>query len=599
MFLGLQIVFRIVFLISYRGMVQDALLADQLLALLHGLKLDISLTGYILLFPTLILIPFSIFRKGFFRSILSIYTFIILLSLIMAYISNLVIYQYWNTPIDRSIFDYLSTPGEMFASISPAAIILFLSIIIFLIASIYFWIYRKWIASTLNINLKRNWLTPILFFLLVPTLILPIRGGLATSPIHVGVVYFHESSFLNHTAVNPVWNLFSSLVESGNLTQSVEFYSSQEVKEIMDDLYDPVSEPVPTPILTTRRPNIIIILLESFGQPVISDMGGKLDAAPNINSLISEGVFFNNFYSSGTMTDRSLGAVLGGYPAVPGTCIIYFEDKALKLPSLNKKLKSSGYNSAFLYGGDIDFGHISSYLVINGFEQIISDKNFPLSIKRSSWGVPDHILFEKLLEVSEQASTPFFNVLLTLSSHTPFDVPMEPVFPGNDHIEKFKNSVFYTDKYLGEFIENAKSKDWWDETIIIIMADHGCRIGNISAHEKKRFHIPMLWLGGALSVSDTTITEFSSQTDLPLTLLNQLGMSGDEFIFSKDILSPETRSFAYYTYNDGIGFISDSMFSIYSFVKGDYLLRNTSETDPGLDPGLAYIQYLFEDFNSK
>ena len=592
--------FRIVFLIVYQDLTQDAGIADQILALVYGLKLDVSLTGYILGLPTLVLIIFSIFNKGFLRLILGIYTFLILLCLIMAFFTNLVIYKYWNSPIDRTIFDYISTPDEMMASLSAGSLFIAIGLILILLFILYFLVYEKWVAKPLSIPRTKSWITPVLFSVFLPSLLLPIRGGLATSPIQTGSVYFHNNIFINHAAVNPVWKLIYTLMESDHLTRSAEFYSEHQVQDFMEKLYDPGNHPTPVPVLNTRSPNIILIIFESFGQPVITGLvGAHGDAAPNINKLVPEGIFFDRFFATGTLTDRALGAALAGYPAIPGTCVVHFENKAQKLPSFNKILKSAGYQSAFLYGGDIDFGHINSFIVINGFDKIISDKDFSSSIPRSSWGVPDHIAFERLMEITDQASSPFFHIMLTLSSHTPFDVPMETVFPGSSKLAKFKNSVYYTDKSLGEFIRNAKTRDWWDHTLIILTADHGCRIGNITAYEEKRFNIPLLWLGGALSVTDTIISKYESQTDLPATLLNQMKLPLDEFMFSKDILSPETKSFAYYTYNDGIGFISDSSYTIFSLITGEYLLKESAWSDESVDPGLAYIQYLFTDFNSK
>ena len=117
--LGIQTFFRILFMIIYSSHAKGIEVQDQLLALVHGLKLDLSLTGYCLLIPTLILFLGSLVKKLPVRRILDIYTFLILFLLVPLFFTNLVIYKFWNFPIDRSIFDYLNTPGEMFASVSP------------------------------------------------------------------------------------------------------------------------------------------------------------------------------------------------------------------------------------------------------------------------------------------------------------------------------------------------------------------------------------------------------------------------------------------------------------------------------------------------
>ena len=595
--LGIQLMFSILFLVFYHNLARDAGLGSECLALLYGMKLNFSLTAYILLFPTFLLIIFSLFRKSFLRIVLGVYTFLIVLCLVPAYITNLVIYQYWNYPIDRSIFDYISTPGEMMASLPLWSLVFFLAVIILLIYLLYFQVYRRWISPPLGREKKMSIPAAALFLVVLPGLAIPARGGLATSPIQTGSVYFHKNAFINHAAVNPVWNLFYTLIESDKLTQKVSFYPDTEARKVFDGLYE--GSPSQSRILTTDTPNVILIFLESFAQPVIGELGGNPRAAPNINALIHEGLFFNKFFASGTMTDRSLGAILGGYPSLPGTCIIYYESKVQDLVNLNRVLADAGYSSAFLYGGDIDFAHMRSFLVIGGFENIISDTDFPSSVPRSNWGVPDEYLFQKMLDYSDHASEPFFHAMLTLSSHHPFDVPMDPVFEGSDDFTKYENSVYYTDRELGKFIREAKKRDWWDHTLIILSADHGCRTNNISAHEQRRFIIPMLWLGGALAVSDSTVSRYGSQTDLPLTLLNQLGLPGDQFRFSKDLLSEHSKSFAYYSFNDGIGYLDDSTYTVYSLTSGDYLVKEGPGSRRAVDPGLAYLQYLLEDFNSR
>ncbi len=225
------------------------------------------------------------------------------------------------------------------------------------------------------------------------------------------------------------------------------------------------------------------------------------------------------------------------------------------------------------------------------------NNDFNSALPRSNWGVPDHLTFQRLLEETDKASSPFLHILLTLSSHTPFDVPMEAVFPGNDLPMKYLNSIYYTDKAFGDFIAKAKTRDWWDKTLIILLADHSCRVGNLTEHEEKRFRIPMLWLGGALAVRDTVIHTYGSQTDLPFTLLGQLNYPRGDFRFSNDLLSGNPGAFAYYTFHDGIGFISDSSYAVYNLTTDSYFIQEDKNSGKDLKKVLAYLQYLLKDFN--
>jgi len=593
--LSIQSFFRILFMIIYSSRSTDIEVQDQLMAMVYGLKLDLSLTGYCLLIPTLVLFLASLMKKFQVRRFLDIYTFIILFLLVPLFFTNLVVYKYWNFPIDRTIFDYLNTPGEMFASLSPSRLILQIALIAAFFYLVYFIIYRRWISKPFKDQPGIYWAQTVFYLLCIPLLVIPIRGGLQTAPINTGSVYFHQEAHVNHTAVNPVWNLVYTITEGEKLSQSVSYMPDSEAREIVQSMQ--VRDQNPMPVLNNAAPNIIIIMLESFSLPVIAELSGDKDAAPNFNALIREGVYFDRMYAAGTMTDRALGSLLGGYPGIPGTCVIYYEQKTEKIPNLNKRLKSHGYGSAFLYGGDIDFAHIRSFLLTGGFEKIISDYDFEPALHRSNWGVPDHLTFQRLLDETDKASSPFMHILLTLSSHTPFDVPMKTVFPGNDLQMKYLNSVYYTDMALGDFIKAAKTRDWWDETLLVLMADHSCRVGNLSEYEERRFRIPMLWLGGALSVRDTVISTYGSQTDLPYTLLGQLNFPREDFIFSNDLLSKNPNAFAYYTFHDGIGFISDSSYTVYSLTTNNYLIEEDKNSGKGLKKGLAYLQYLLANFN--
>ena len=131
--LGMQLLFRIIFMIVYLNQAQGIDLVVLISALVHGLKLDLSLTGYCLIFPTLLLFFASLIKKLPIRPLLDGYTFILLLLQVPLFFTNLVVYKYWNFPVDRSIFDYLNTPGEMFTSLRSFRLFLLVLLIFFVI----------------------------------------------------------------------------------------------------------------------------------------------------------------------------------------------------------------------------------------------------------------------------------------------------------------------------------------------------------------------------------------------------------------------------------------------------------------------------------
>lgn len=139
------------------------------------------------------------------------------------------------------------------------------------------------------------------------------------------------------------------------------------------------------PLLSSDRPDIYIILLESFSSHLFPSLGGE-PVALKLDSVARTGLLFKNFYANSFRTDRGIPAVLSAYPGQPTTSIMKFVDKTENLPSLSKELKDSkGYRNEYYYGGDANFTNMKAYLVSAGFDRIISDKDFPISQKMSKW----------------------------------------------------------------------------------------------------------------------------------------------------------------------------------------------------------------------
>lgn len=593
----IQFFFRLLFLLFYAHLADELTFSTAVLTFIHGLKLDLSLAGYILTIPTLAIAVLSPFKGDLTRKVIHVYSGIILAILILAYITNLVTYQYWNFPIDKSIFDYIDSPGEWVSNLKTINLLLLLAVCLILFLGFIFFL-KKWVTSNIKV-LKPSWPSSILFIILLSSLILPIRGGTGIVPLNTGSVYFHRDELLNHTAINPVWNLFYSVTESKRMDTRYNFVPEEEAKSVHDTLYR--GNGVSPAVLTNHRPNVVIILMESFGANIIAGLGGNPEVTPAFNSLTSEGIFFRHFYSTGPMTDRALAGVISGYPALPGTCIIHFEKKTQTLPFISKDLQSAGYHTMFIYGGDVNFAHMNSYIIMGGFNKIISDNDnqFSSSIERSKWGVPDEYTFDRLFEECNESEAPFFILLLTLSNHNPFDVPMEPVFSGKGYEDQFLNAAYYSDKCLGEFISKARNTEWYRNTIFIILGDHGTRIGNVNEFDYKRFNIPMLWLGGAVNTKGIYIDSYGSQTDIPNTLLNQLDLPVSKYEFSKNLLYPESRSFAYYSYQNGFAMLSDSVYEVYHLPTNEFKSEIGHEGSQWQKISLAYVTYLASDFMKR
>jgi phosphoglycerol transferase MdoB-like AlkP superfamily enzyme len=570
-------------------------IGDLLGTFWHGAKLDISTIGYYLIIPLLLVIPGVYFNGNWFRIFMRWYTFFLIVFSSIIIVSDANLYSYWGFRMDFTPMLYLKTPEEAMASVSTMKIIMFL-ITICLIASLSIYLYYKLIDRLFNEFNRILYLVPgILFFvILCCSLILPIRGGFGVAPINAGAVYFSNKMFLNHTAINAVWNVGYSGFGQRPVKNPYEFGDLSVATGIVDSLT--VKKGITEKVLNTSKPDIMIIVLESFSGYLIGPLDGDSLVTPNINRYAKEGILFSEFYASGTRTDKAIPAILDGYPAQPAQSIIKEPKKSQSLPSLVKILIENGYYSSFWYGGEINFANFNSFVIGSGFHDIITKRNFDPVNYNSKWGVHDHILFQTLKDSMKSVKEPFIKVVLTLSSHEPFDVPMEPVFKGSDDMTKYKNSIYYTDKTLGSFLDWAKGTEWWKNALIIMVADHCARIySDMPNYKQNVFKIPMLWVGGALSKTGLRVRKLGSQVDIPTTVLDQLGIKGS-FPFGKDLFSDQSKSFAFYTYNEGFGFITDSSAVSLDLKSKTLVLSEGKDPESAEKKGKAYLQVLFNDY---
>jgi phosphoglycerol transferase MdoB-like AlkP superfamily enzyme len=333
-------------------------------------------------------------------------------------------------------------------------------------------------------------------------------------------------------------------------------------------------------------------------------LGGKKGITPQFDSLCKEGILFNNIYASGDRSDKGLIAVLSSFPAQSITSIMNKTTKAASLPSICKTLNQQNYHTAFYYGGEPEFANIKSYLVASHYDEIIGKENFPPQTWNSKWGAHDEVVLNRMLEDLNKQKQPFFTSLFTLSSHEPFEIPMKPLLPGKDDESKFLNSMHYTDSCVGAFIRQAKQQTWWNNTVIIITADHGHPLPwteqtQVVNHYPSEFKVPMLWLGGALTKTDTIISTIGSQIDISETLLKQMSLNGKEFEFSKNLLARNPSPFAYYAYNNGFGFLTPHGHFVFDNVSKNFLEKSPEITENDVNNGKAYLQYSFQEYLNK
>lgn len=594
------------FLLYNYTLANGCLPTDYLKVILHGLKLDCTVAGYLTALPLLSVLV-SVWLPGtWLRKIMKGYFIVTALLVSAIYAVDVALYGFWGFRLDATLFFYLQSPTDAMASVPLKLFLLQLFIFVTYALAIY-WLFKRGVMPLVpEERVSRKPGSTLAILLMGGLLFIPIRGGLGTSTANVGMVYFSQNQFLNHAAINPCFSLLASLSKQQDFGAQFNFFPEEERKKIVDALLLPSDTcteekdstyQATSRLLKTERPNILIILMESFTANVIEAVGGEPGVTPNLNRFSKEGVLFTNMYANSFRTDRGIVSVLNGYLAQPTTSIMKYPAKSQTLPSIAGTLVKEGYTADMLYGGDINFTNMQSYFFSSGYSQVTADRDFPLSSRLSKWGANDDITFAHLFESIEKrqgSESPWLMTFLTLSSHEPFEVPYHRL--DNPYL----NSVAFTDSCMGHFIDKLKTSPVWDNLLVIFVSDHGFRYPeNLTEFEPRRYHIPMLWLGGAVK-EPRIIEKEANQTDLAATLLNQLNLPYKEFTFSKDLLNPCQPAFAFYTYNNGFGFIDSTGISAYDNESNTPLLGEASaEAEQRLNKGKALLQTLYDDLGGR
>lgn len=593
-----EVVIRGLFIVYNADMTGHLTVGELARVFLYGSQMDLSMAGYFLLASGLILTASMLVKSKLPNYILNgLHTFLVVVCALVAVI-DMELYRHWGFRLDTAPLFYVKNAGSAAMGSVEVSVVFKLLLIGTALIAIFLFLYDRVITPRVAALTPGRKPGIAVLLMISAAMILPIRGSLSVAPMNTGFVYFHKTNaFANHAAINVVWNFLYNLRGQHRMKYPEDLMPKQVAERYFREFYPPASE-ISQKLWEEEKPNIILFILESFTADVIEPLGGRSGVTPNFGRLCSEGALFTNFYSSGDRTDKGLISILSGYPAQPVTSIIKHPAKTQRLPYLNHYMRDLGYQTSFVYGGDINFANFRSYLTSSRFDHITTVDDFPEEYNTSKWGVHDHIVFQRALQECDTARHPFFKVILSLSSHEPFDVPMVPQFPGSEAETLFLNSCYYTDRSIGDFMIRARSAPWWDNTVIIFVADHGHRFpGAKEIKDKERYRIPLLFVGGAVK-SDTVIHKFASQTDFPNTLLSQLSAPSNAFTFSKDIMSPSSRSFATYFFNNGYGFVSDDQYIIFDNV-GNQFLRNDGASAEDLERTRAYEQILFTDYNNK
>lgn len=570
----------------------------------EGIYIDISTASYILTITLLFSILNTIFQKINFFKINFFFVSILLFLIMIITFSELSIYNEWGIKLHYKALQYLKHPSEIVQTAGTK--ILVVSVFFILLLSLFFiFIYKKFI-STEKKNTEKPLTTSLILLLFIPPfLLLGIRGGWQQIPLQLSDVYYSHNNTLNNAAVNSLWNIVHSINENIKYLNHnpYKITGNAQSKNLVDSLYH-TNQDSTTITLTTPKPNIVLFILEGWSADLIASLNGYKNVTPHFDSLAKSGILFTNIYASGDRSDQGMAAILSAFPSQPTTSIISQPSKYASLPCLGNTLKEIGYTTSFIFGGQLTYGNIKSFILYNNFDTLIEGKNFNSSLHKSKLGVSDEYMYKEKLKITNQLKKPFFSVSFNLSSHAPYDIPRPYKHHWGENENGYVNSVWYADSCLGVFMNEAKKMEWYKNTLFVFIPDHSHnspRNHNFFSPDYRR--IPLLFFGNVIDSTyrGTKAAKIGSQTDLAATLLAQLNLDYSNYNFSKNLLNSTTKDFAYYAIVDGVGWVKPNEYFVYDYPLNRYYELNASEQNKEklIAEGKYFLQHIFQTYLDK
>ena len=375
-----------------------------------------------------------------------------------------------------------------------------------------------------------------------------IRSSFQHRPANLATFAFCDDAMVNSLVANSAYTVLSAFYGLKNESHS-EMYGAMPALEMIARVRTGMAVPMETftsdeyptlrkQIATVRRErplNLVIVLEESLGAGFVQRLGG-LDITPTLSGLADEGIWFERLYATGTRSVRGIEAVIAGFPPTPALSVVKLDKSQRDFATLASVLDRAGYRNEFVYGGESHFDNMRSFFLGNGFHAIVDRADFATPKFVGSWGASDEDLFDKSHErllALHAAGQPFFVLAFTSSNHTPFEFPDGRIELHEQPKQTVHNAIKYADHALGGFLERARSSPYWQDTLVMIVADHDTRVYGDELVPVSKFHIPGVILGA--DTQHRRIDSTVSQIDLAPTLLSLMGIDSEHPFSGRDL----------------------------------------------------------------
>jgi len=492
----LQSLLRTVFLISFSPTANPVPLGDIAWAFYLGLKYDLQF-ALILSLPILLLgwIPnihpvFTILGKRLWTA----YAVILVFLLFMVHASNFGYYAYLNQGIDATALRFLETPVISATMVWQSYPVIWGALILFTLVWGYYRILKtanQHIDASKRLKVKwrgKTGIVVITFFVVL----FGLFGKISYYPLRWSDAFFSSThTFTAYLASNPAMYFYNTLKNS---VETYDLAAAQKYYPLMAD-YLGVDQPDIENLNYTRnihfeddgntKPNVVIVILESFASYKTGLSGNPLNPTPNIDQIAKDGIYFNNFFVPHTGTARSVWALITGLPDLEKNRTSTRNPLIVRQHSIINDF--TGYDRTYFLGGSASWANIRGLLSSNIEDLTIYEEGSYESERIDVWGISDLSLFKEANKVLKTTQEPFFSIIQTSGNHRPYTIPED----NNGFVElthkdmkhkvsdygfmhlKELNSFRFMDHSIGQFLEMARKEDYFDNTLFVFFGDHG------------------------------------------------------------------------------------------------------------------------------
>jgi phosphoglycerol transferase MdoB-like AlkP superfamily enzyme len=539
-------------------------------AFIMGVRFDLVITSYILLLPAVLFSILYFLNKKYPFIEKAIFVYIFILSAI-AFILSAVDIPYFNQFFSRlniGALEWADSPSFVFKMViqEPRYFLIFIP---FIIVLFIFYKFLKSVFNKLNIVSNTKLYLKLLFtVLLLGGILIAMRGRFQLkSPIRVGTAYFSNNAFLNQLGLNPTYTFIRSYIDSkSSKNAKVDLMKEQEAIErvklqlgILDSISDsPIARNIIPDSLSTNRPNVVIIMMESMSAAKMKRHGNNKNLAPFLDSLSYQSIYFENIFTAGIHTFNGVFSTLF---SLPGLYRQHPLKDIRKYNGISNELKKHGYTTSYFTTHDGQFDNVEGFLKANSFDFVYSQDDYPQEEVKTTLGVPDDYLFRHAIPIIDdfaKESKPFFASFMTVSDHGPYYIP--PYFtPKSKDIKD--QIVEYADWSLQQFIYMASKKPWFDNTIFVFIADHGAPLTAYYDISLDYHHSPLIFYAPKILDKPASYENIGGQIDVFPTIMGMLNLAYINNTLGIDLLKEE-RPFIYFNADDKVGVIDEEYFYI-------------------------------------